>query len=317
MKPLALPPASPFFPRRINRSAVGILSLFLRISGVLLWVGGGLLAADELPDISSVPPDLVVPEVTQGAPCAGHRVPATAPGWDAAKIHHLLYLPTDWNPSGTFPVLVEWTGNQYKSPSGDTCSGRPEGAKLGYGITAGRGAIWLTLPYLDDSGEQMVATWWGNAPTNDPKPTLAYCRAAVNEVCARFGGDPDRVVLAGFSRGSIAANYLGLHDDETARLWRGFVCYSHYDGVVRWPYPGSDFESAANRLRRLGGRRQFVCGENANAEQTQLFLEKHGMLGLGAFTFCSTGFRNHNDAWILRPSQARDLLRAWFRETLR
>lgn len=29
------------------------------------------------------------------------------------------------------------------------------------------------------------------------------------------------------------------------------------------------------------------------------------------FTFMPTGFRNHNDAWILRPSSARDALRKW------
>jgi hypothetical protein len=317
MKPLFQPITGPSVCNEMNRCAVRFRALFLRIGGALLCAGVCAFAADDLPDISSVPPDLVVPEVTQGAPKAGHRVPGTATGWDATRIHHLLYLPTDWSPSETFPVLVEWTGNQYKSPSGDTCSGEPEGGKLGFGITGGRGAVWLTLPYLDDAGKQMVATWWGNAPAHDPKPTLAYCRAAVDEVCARFRGDPNRVVLAGFSRGSIATNYLGLHDDETARLWRGFVCYSHYDGVVRWRYPGSDVESAVSRLRRLGGRPQFVCGENANAAQTQSFLEKNDLLAFGAFTFCSTGFRNHDDAWILRPSQARDRLRAWFWETLR
>ena len=36
----------------------------------------------------------------------------------------------------------------------------------------------------------------------------------------------------------------------------------------------------------------------------------------GKFTFQSTGFRNHNDAWVLRPSPARKALRKWLVEVL-
>ena len=31
----------------------------------------------------------------------------------------------------------------------------------------------------------------------------------------------------------------------------------------------------------------------------------------GDFTFLETGFRNHNDVWVLRPSAARDAAREW------
>ena len=67
-------------------------------------------------------------------------------------------------------------------------------------------------------------------------PTLENLRAMVKRVCTDFGGDESRLVLAGFSRGATACNFLGLHDDETAKLRRGFFCYSHYDGVKPWPY---------------------------------------------------------------------------------
>lgn len=287
----------------------------LRACAIVFLVCGPVRA--DLPDISTVPPDLTLPAVSKTAPAPGLRVPGTATGWESSSAYHLLYLPTDWNPSDRFPVLVEWTGNQYKSPKGDTCTGTPEGAKLGFGISGGAGCIWLTLPYLDHSGQQSVTTWWGTAPLYDPAPTLAYCRAAVREVCRRFGGDPARVVLAGFSRGSIAVNYLGLHDEETSALWCGFVCYSHFDGVRRWPFPGSDPEAAAGRLKRLRGRPQFVCGEAGNAGETRDFLEHHGLLELGSFTFQTTGFQNHNDGWILRPSAARDRLREWFRDLVK
>lgn len=298
------------------RRTLGPVSRAVRNALVLLsFPSGGVCA--ELPDISSVPPDLTLPAVSQTAAAPGLRVPVAAPGWEATAAYHLLYLPTDWKPSAKFPVLVEWTGNQYKSQSGDSCSGTPEGASLGFGISGGVGCIWLTPPYLDNSGKHPVSTWWGSAPEYNPQPTLAYCRTAVRDVCERFGGDPARVVLAGFSRGAIAVNYLGLHDAETAQLWRGFICYSHYDGVRRWNWSGTDTESANARLKRLAGRPQFVCGEAANAEETRLFLERSDLLGAGDFTFLCTGFRNHNDAWILRPSEARTKLREWFREVVR
>ena len=103
-------------------------------------------------------------------------------------------------------------------------------------------------------------------------PTLAYCRAAVREVCDQYGGDAKRVVLAGFSRGAIACNYLGLHDDETAKLWRGFIAYSHYDGVRAWDYPGSDRPTALERLKRLAGRAVFASHEQS-IEETRAYVE--------------------------------------------
>jgi len=50
-------------------------------------------------------------------------------------------------------------------------SGRPEDAKLGYGITAGSRCIWA-LPYLNDKGTENVTTWWGNSPNYNPSPML-------------------------------------------------------------------------------------------------------------------------------------------------
>jgi hypothetical protein len=123
------------------------------------------------------------------------------------------------------------------------------------------------------------------------------------------------VVLAGFSRGAIACNYLGLHDDETAKLWCGFFAYSHYDGVRAWPYPGSDRASALTRLQRLGSRPQFICGEGGNAAETEKYLKP--LLPDANLTFLSTGFRNHNDAWTLRPSPARDAARQWLTRVTR
>lgn len=287
----------------------GMRSGQFRIACSVLVCASTLFA--DLPDLSTSAPDLVVPEMTREAPAPGKRVRLTASAWKETGVYHALYIPNEWRPSSRYPMIVEWTGNRYKSSNGDACSGLPEDAKLGYGMSGGSGYLWLSLPYVTKDRTHLSTTWWGNAPDYDPEPTLAYCRAAVREACDTLGADPDKIILAGFSRGSIACNYLGLHDEPTSALWRAFVCYSHYDGVRAWAFPGSDRASALQRLTRLKGRPQFICSEGALAETTRSYLEEAAPLQGSAFTFVSTGFKNHNDAWILRPSQARTTLRAW------
>ncbi len=274
-------------------------------------------SADEnsAPDISTVAPDLTIPAISEGDPGPGRRVrfrvsPETPPV--------ILYLPTDWSAGKKFPVLVELAGNgNYRNAYGDVSTGRPEGSKLGYGLSGGSGFLWICLPFLEDDGADLAITWWGDAPDHRPDSTVDFLKRAVPALCARFSGDPDRVILCGFSRGAIAANALGLHDDEIARLWRGFVCYSHYDGVREgWPFAESDRDSARERLRRLGDRPQLICHETSsgklNLAATRRYLEQAEIDG--DFTFLETGFRNHNDAWTLRPSPAREQARAWLKQ---
>jgi len=272
-------------------------------TAVCLWLVTASLFAAELPDIRSVAADLEVPALSEGLPAPGKRVKVGL---------HVLYLPTDWKPGVKMPVIVELAGNGgYTNKFGDVSTGLPEGSNLGYGLSAGRGFIWLCAPYLNEKGDAIAITWWGNPRTYDPQPTLKYLRETVKSVCRDYGGDESKVVLCGFSRGAIACNYLGLYDDETAKLWCGFLSYSHYDGVKTWPYPGSDRAAALVRLQRLGNRPQFICGESSNAQETEGYLRP--LLPNADLTFLSTGFRNHNDAWTLRPSPVRDTAREWLR----
>lgn len=290
----------------------------MRVLAIALLLSAAA-AAGELPDISAIAPDLIVPEMTVGEPAPGKRVLQTTRGWEKTEVYHALYLPKDWKPDGQFPVIVEWAGNgKYRNAFGDVSTGHVEDSKLGYGTTGGEQCIWVCLPYLNSAGTANVETWWGDPPGYDVEPTLTYCRATVREVCEKFSGDSSRVVLAGFSRGAIACNFLGLHDDATARLWRAFVCYSQYDGVrTHWPYPDDDRTSALARLKRLGRRPQFICSEGSGAEETERFLREAGVWDDRVFTIVGTGFRNHNDAWVLRPCEARTRLREWLRAVLK
>jgi len=286
------------------------LTLIRGIAGIAIvsLVVSTLPAQSDL-DLSSVITDLTPPPVRDSAPAAGKRVRATLPRYRDTDVHHTLYLPTDWQAGEKFPVLVEYAGNgPFRNNFGDTCTGQVEDCKLGYGIGGGKRFIWLCLPYVSADHRTNQLQWWG-----DVAATVVYCKEAVAEVCERHGGDRDSLILAGFSRGSIACNYIGLHDDEVARLWRGFICHSHYDGVRRWGYADDDREAAAKRLHRLGNRPQFISHE-LSIKSTQDYLATAAPNG--RFTFQAIPFRNHSDAWVLRDIPARQALRQWIDRTL-
>ncbi len=256
-------------------------------------------------DIHSIPCDLQVPALEAGAPAAGRRVRQTDPAYQGTEVYHVLYLPEDWTPGRRFPVIVEYAGNgPYRDELGDTNSGLVEDICLGYGLTAGRGAIWLGLPFIAADGKRNQTQWWGEV-----EATADYCRRTVRAVCEVYGGAPEAVFLAGFSRGAIACNYIGLRDDATARLWAGFIAHSHYDGVREWGYPASDRASARIRLERLNGRPQFISHEMSTAAVRQYLAET----GIAApFTLVDLPYRNHTAGWVLRDLPERAQLRQWF-----
>ena len=177
-------------------------------------------AAGEGPgDAHATPDRLLVPEITEGQPAAGKRVKQDL---------HTIYLPTDWQPGRKFPVIIEYPGNQFYdkfcySP------GLTEYGRIGWGLTkdlgnpnvAGDGFIWLNLPFVNGEGTAQISGW-GN-----PDKTVEYFLATVRRVCDAYGGDPDAVVFTGFSRGRIAANFIGLRNSEISgsiRAWH------------RWPH---------------------------------------------------------------------------------
>ena len=254
----------------------------------------------------------------------GKRVFVTTPEYIGTKVHHMLYLPPDWRAGDgkNWPVIVEYTGNHYPR-SGST--GKVEDAGLGYGIGAGQ-FIWVTLPFVGGDGEN-ARTWWGDAAT-----TVRYAKTNIPQICARYGGDPGNVLLCGFSRGAIAVNYIGLYDDEIAKLWAGFITHDHYDGVrewrgTSWGTPLDQYrDGTKRRLERLRGRSVLICQGNS-AKDIREYLRPH--VDLAAFTFLdvpvgkifpsfpnSLAIHPHTDRWLLLESPERVALRAWLDEVL-
>lgn len=256
-------------------------------------------ASGQVLDLDRIEPDLAVPHAGEGIAAPGRRVKEFLPEFEGTGIYHLLYLPTDWKEGGRYPVIFEYAGNQYK-----TSPGTMEGCELGYGLCGGTGAIWVCLPFVDPQTKTHARTWWGDADA-----TAAYAVKAVDHICAEYGGKHDALVLAGFSRGAIACNYIGLRNDKIAPLWAAFFCHSHYDGVKKWPYADSDRESAIVRLRRLGDRPQFISHERS-VDATREFVE--GVLPDRNFTFLPLPFPEHTARWMLRDIPERAQAREWF-----
>ena len=53
---------------------------------------------------------LKLPATSIGHPAAGKRVAATPSEYQRTKVHHMLYLPSDWEAGKSYPLIVEFTG---------------------------------------------------------------------------------------------------------------------------------------------------------------------------------------------------------------
>ena len=261
-------------------------------------------------DIHSVKSLFDVPACTPGfeKPNSGKRVRETTPSFSSWKGYHTLFLPHNWSSTSkrTYPAIFEYPGNEWAKGEVDESTGLPEGCKMGYGLSGGgQDFIWVSLPFLDKNTKNVATFWWGDA-----NATTSYCIATAKYICDAYGGDPGRLFLAGFSRGAIACNYIGLRNDAIASLWKGMVLYSHYDGIRKWNYPESSEKDAVRRLKRLGNTPQLITQE-WGTDLTQKFLKKNHPKG--SFTFISVPYPNHNDIWLSKDIPEAEDARDWIR----
>lgn len=273
---------------------------------------------------ASLPDTLSLPKNEKGEPAAGKRVAITTDEYAGTNVRHMVYLPDDWNANWRktkqrIPIIFEYTGNQFAA-TGST--GEVEDAALGYALSAGK-YIWVTLPYISENGKTNQLKWWGNA-----NATVEYAKNYVPQIIEEYGGDTNAVFLCGFSRGAIGVNYLGLYNDEVAKLWTGFITHDHFDGVKQWGGTswGSPLEKyrheAAKRLKRVGGR-PFLVIQNGEVHETEKFvgsvLTQHDnfkFLTINTseiFGYFPNKFavHEHTDTWALLPSKYRNEVRDW------
>ena len=249
--------------------------------------------------------DLVTPEMTLEEPAAGRRVRQVAAEYEGTEVYHALYLPKNWEPGGKYPVIVEYTGNEWAACGS---SGEVKDANLGYGLSGGVDFIWVSMPYVERGRKKNAVTWWG-----DREATIDYCKTNLPRICEAFGGDAGNVIVCGFSRGAIATSYIGLADDEIAGLWKGFFTHDHFDGDTPWNYPESDRESALVRLGRLEGRPVLVGGVALLRSRPELAAYTYLRPPVAEIFDIPEGkvIHPHTDLWMHRASKWRDEAREW------
>jgi hypothetical protein len=240
---------------------------------------------------------LEVPQTVDGSPGPGKRVRYRLT--DSDKVYASLYLPPNWKPSGSYPVIAEYPGNIYFVP-GCYSTGLPDHCMMGYGMTEGKNALWISLPFVDPSAGCIAETGWG-----DPDATADFAEKVIETLFKNFGGDPKRTVLTGFSRGAIACGFIGLRNDRIAALWKGFHACQHYDGDG---WNGSMMADALVRARRFKGRSVFQTDNPAKAFQP--LMDAMGVQPVWA----SSGLGAHACAMFLDNRISTLELRRWFQE---
>ena len=162
-----------------------LLRYVLLTLSFVVGVDSSSAQGQQFPEQRTVAADLQTPAAVSDTAAAGRRI-LFAPDPDRPQLLCTLWLPTDWTPQRSWPVFAELPGNGgYRNAFGDECSGRAEDCSMGFGLTEGRGWIWLCLPFLNGDGSQVALTWWGQAPDYQPDATLQYWQLAVQTEIGR------------------------------------------------------------------------------------------------------------------------------------
>ena len=258
-----------------------------------------LRAVGTAPPWQRPPARLDVPPVTNAESAPGTRVRYRMAGDEQNSIYSVLNLPKDWQPGKKYPVVVEYPGNIFFVP---TCysTGQPDQCVIGYGMTKGQGAICLGLPFIDRANGTIVESGWGNADD-----TADYAVGMVEEICTRFGGDRENIVLTGFSRGALACGYIGLRNDRIASLWKGFHACQHYDGDG---WRGATMDGAIERAARFKGKAVFQTDNSQPKFQPVMDAMKTEVM------WADSGLGAHATAMFLDNRPSTKQLRQWFRK---
>jgi polyhydroxybutyrate depolymerase len=144
----------------------------------------------------------------------GGALAQTNQGFDFTKRNYAVRLPTDYDDTKSYPLIVEGGG----------CGGGP--TESGGGMTAGEGAgdaIRIGLSYVSmcfaDGGNSCAGT-----PANQPQcvntPEVPYFYAMLADVEAKYCVDKSKVYMGGYSSGGWETFTVGC---AAAEVLRGIV----------------------------------------------------------------------------------------------
>ncbi|BAX78463.1 hypothetical protein [Labilibaculum antarcticum] len=243
---------------------------------------------------------LEVPDLEYTSPHEGKRVWYQPNSLKGSKKYTALYLPTDWKPNRKYPVIVEFPGNIYFT---EHCysSGRPEACTIGYGMSKGEGAIWISMPFVNDNSNDISEDGWEN-----PDHTAKLSVETVTEIIQKYGGDKDKLILTGFSRGAIACGFIGLRNDAIASLWKGIHACQHYDGDG---WQGAKMEDAKSRIKRFRG--EYFHTDNSGEEPCKMLSEANI-----STQYVNSGLGAHASAMFLDDRTSTLELREWYQKLI-
>ncbi len=177
---------------------------------------------------------------------------------------------------------------------------------MGYGISSGTNAIWVSLPFVDRTAGTVAENGFGS---NNGDDTIEYVQDVIDDICNKWGGDSNNLFLSGFSRGAIACGYIGLANDEISKLLKGFIFCQHYDGS-RWNQ--SNMAGAIERAPRFLGEAIFQV-DNAKKKANYEQLMEHTDPSV-EWTWVSSGLGYHSTAMFLDNRTMMVQQRQWFRD---
>jgi len=280
-----------------------------RVSGVRVLVRSatagmavrvaGLAATGETEPWTRPEGRIELPAVVEGPAAPGRRVRYQLSGDEGTHIACLLHLPDDWRPGGVYPVILEYPGNVFYTKACYS-TGLPDQCGIGYGMARGRGAIWVSMPFVERKTNSIAENGWGN-----PDDTADYCLRVIDEVCRNFAGDRRNLILTGFSRGAIACGFIGLRNDRIAPLWKGFHLCQHYDGDG---WNGATLEGALERAKRFRGSAVFHTDNSADRVKPVTDIMNVPT------TFVNSGLGFHSIAMFLDDRESTQQVRRWFAE---
>ena len=192
------------------------------------------------------PPAPTRPMLTDGEPAPGKFVKQYDDRFPGSELFHGVYLPTNWEPGRTYPVIVEYTPNIYYPNC--LLTGRVEDARLGHGFSGGKDFIWVVMPINENTTPRHLVWLWSNQES-----IAEYTLTNLRKICDLYGGDPSAVFVTGLSRGSIATSYVGLSNPNIADVWAGFIMNSVWDNDP--VFSGAGY---LTRLARVQGRPVFI-----------------------------------------------------------
>jgi hypothetical protein len=252
---------------------------------------------------------LTVPMIEEGLPEAGKRVKVYLN--DYPGIYYIVFLPYNFNKENKYGVICEVSYMEFKAWT------------LGYGICKGNDYILVSLPILNTEGTEMLDIYY---PQN-PLPTANCWLSILKDLNAKFNIDNNKIILSGFSRGSVCVNYIGNCNDIISSKWAAYFTYAHFEGCCQIT-PGNLDE----RINRMNAKKILVAvGQNDLAKicskNAYLKLQKQKLpvtyiehpdiqinTWINAYNPSDPWINlNHNPFWILEDSDASEEARSWLK----